>query len=399
MQAFGLFCRINLHFYLLNSEKSSTFAAQKGRTMLYNLIISLPMALCLFWLTFFLIRCFGAESEPRVTRLLACFFAAAGVLYTNHWLFFSGHPSTAGEWLYVVANLCVYPIYYAYLRALTRAKRSWEVPLLLAPALVSAVLFPIVRFGGGMSESVLFVFTRVCFAMQVVWVLVRGSRLLLQTIRRMDDTYSDDRSRLLRPTYQLLIFFGITSFVSIVLNVIGRDYFAHETVVIIPAVLMVVLLYGLGYVAAHTIIPQETVGVEVTGEGLSVTGEEKEFATTEETDELMFKIANALRDQKLYADPRLTIQDLATAVHSNRTYISNCINRRTGLSFSQYIARYRVENAQTILRDSQYKNDHDAIAAAIALSGFSSDKNFYRVFKDITGTTPLAWRKMQICTI
>lgn len=346
--------------------------------MIYDLIISLPMVACVGWLMFFLIRCFGEKTERRVPCLLTGFFLAAAVLYTNHWLFFSGHPSTIIEGMYFVANLCVYPLYYAYLRALTRTKQNWETPVLLLPAVLVMALYPLGWH---------FLFARLAFAVQVVWVLVRGYRLVWQTIRRMDNTYSDDRSRLLKPTHMLLIIFGVTSFVSMVLNALGREYFAHETIVMIPAVLMTVLLYGLGYVAAHTVIPQETVAAQE---------EQKEDnATTEETDELMFKISNALREQKLYADPRLTIQDLAAAVHSNRTYISNCINRRTGLSFSQYIARYRVENAQSILRDPQYTTDHDAISAAIAQSGFTSEQTFYRVFKELVGTTPLAWRKMQ----
>ena len=350
---------------------------------MYDLIISLPMVVCVSWLTFFLIRCFGEKTERRVPCLLAGFFFAASVLYTNHWLFFSGHPSTVGEGMYFVANLCVYPLYYAYLRALTRTKQNWEIPVLLLPAGLVAVLYPLGWH---------FIFARLAFAVQVVWVLVRGYKLVWQTIRRMDNTYSDDRSRLLRPTHMLLIIFGVTSFVSMVLNALGRDYFAQETLVMIPAVLMTVLLYGLGYVAAHTMIPQETVEEEVTGDGLSVTGETKDFASTEETDELMTKISTALREQKLYADPRLTIQDLAIAVHSNRTYISNCINRRTGLSFSQYIARYRVEKAQSILRDPQYTTDHEALSAAITQSGFTSEQTFYRVFKEITDLTPVQFR-------
>ena len=341
------------------------------------------MMVCGFWLTFFVVRCFRSEPEPKVTRLLTCFFAAATVLYTNHWLYFTDHPSMVGEWLYVVANLCVYPIYYAYLRALTRTKPNWEIAVLFVPAVVMAVAFPL-----GLQ-----LFARIAFALQVTWGLIRGYQLLLHTIRRMDNTYSDDRSRLLRPTHMMLLLLGITSFVSMVLNIIGRDYFAQETFVLIPAVLMTLLLYGLGYVAAHTMVPQETVEEEVTGDGLSVMGGAKDFVTTEETDALMIKIGATLREQQLFSNPHLTIQDLATTVGSNRTYVSNCINRCTGYSFSQYVARYRVEHAQSILRDPQYRNDHDAIAAAIALSGFTSEQTFYRVFKEITGQTPLAFRK------
>ena len=355
--------------------------------MLVHLLISFPMLICFFWSIFFLIRWFLANDRPRVIRSILLFYIAATVLYFDHWLYFSGVRSVLGEWSYGVVNLCVYPLYYMYLRALTRAERGYEEWILIAPALLTLVVFPVGRFGGLISHDTLFLVIRICFTVQVIWVLVRGYRLLIHTIRRMDDTYSDYRSRLLQPTRFSLILFGMTSFVSMALNFLGRDFFAHEASVALPAVVMSVLLYGLGFVAAHTTIPEETVAPEEDKE-------EKE-ASIEETDALMFKIATALREQELYADPRLTIQDLASAVNSNRTYVSNCINRRTGFSFSQYIAHYRVEHAQQILRDPKYKTDHEAIADAMALSGFSSDQNFYRVFKDITGVTPLQYRKKQ----
>jgi AraC-like DNA-binding protein len=200
----------------------------------------------------------------------------------------------------------------------------------------------------------------------------------------MDNTYTDDRSYLLQPTHTLLILIGITAVVSTLLNILGRELFDGSLWVYIPAVLMSVLLFSLGYVAAHTMLPQETVTLEETPA--------EDRATTEETDELFYKISTVLREDKLFADSLLTIQDLANAVGSNRTYVSNCINRRTGLSFSQYIARYRVEHAQTILVDAQYTDDHEAIAAAITLSGFTSNQTFYRLFKEITGITPLQFR-------
>jgi len=342
--------------------------------MPYQLLISFPMMICLFWGVFFLVRCCMPDKEPRVTRTLLLFYAAAAILYFDHSLYFSGIRNSWAEWSYGIVNLCVYPLYYAYLRALTRAPKSWEVPVLLIPALLSAVLYP-----------ASYIIVRICFAIQVVWVLARGSQLLIQTIRHMDNTYSDYRSRILRPTYISLILFGATAVVSMVLNLIGRDFFVQETNVTAPAVVMSVLLFGLGFIAAHTTLPQETVAQEEE----SVQDE----ATTAETDELLHKIATAMREQQLFADPKLTIQDLAAAVNSNRTYISNCINRRTGLSFSQYVARYRVEHAQAILRDKRYASDHAALADAIALSGFSSDQNFYRVFKDTAGITPLQYRK------
>lgn len=352
--------------------------------MLYQWIISLPMMVCLFWAVFFLVRFYRGSDEPRVTSAISLFYIASTILYTDHWLYFSDCPSFLGEWSYLTVNLCVYPLYFAYLRALTRTKIDYEVALLLLPAAFIALFFPLNTRYGWMASDIQLLCTRICFAIQVIWVWVRGWQLLTATRQRLDNTYADNRSYLLEPTHILLLLIGITAVVSTLLNALGRELFDGSLLVGIPAVLMSMLLFSLGYVAAHTTLPQETVAQE----------EPQEYrATTEETDALMHRIATALRQEQLFANPHLTIQDLATAVGSNRTYVSNCINRRTGLSFSQYVARYRVEHAQTILCSNEYSSDHEAVASAMALSGFASDQTFYRIFKDLTGLTPLQYRQ------
>lgn len=347
---------------------------------------------CFLWFIFFVVRFFRQKEEPRIRWTILLFYFASTVLYTDHWLYFSEHPSFIGEWSYLVVNLCVYPLYFAYLRALTRAKTSVEVTLLLLPAAVIALFFPLNTRYGWIASDVVILCTRACFAFQVIWVWVRGYRLLRATQQRMDDTYSDNRSHLLKPTHMLLWLVGITAVVSTLLNILGRDMFDGNVLVAIPAVLMSILLYSLGYVAAHTSLPQETVAQEEGRED----EERARKATTEETDELFQKIITALREDKLYTNPNLTIQDLATAVGSNRTYVSACINRRSNFSFSQFVAQYRVENAKTILSDPQYPSDHEAITNAIALSGFASDQTFYRIFKEATGCTPLQFRQLNL---
>ena len=345
------------------------------------------MMICLFWTVFFLVRLYLKSDDPRITCMILLFYITSTILYTDHWLYFSEHPSFIGEWSYLVAKLCVYPLYFAYLRALTRAKASVEVTLLLLPAALIAFFFPLNTRYGWISGDVVILCTRACFAFQVIWVWVRGYRLLIATQKRLDSIYTDDRSHMLQPTHTLLLLIGFTAVVSTLLNILGRELFDGSLLICIPAVMMSILLFSLGYVAAHTTMPAETVAPIEDGEE-----DKARIATTEETDELMHKIGTVLREQQLFTNPSLTIQDLANAVGSNRTYVSNCINRRTGLSFSQYIARYRVEHAQTILCSNEYNTDHEAVANAMALSGFASDQTFYRIFKDLTGHTPLQYR-------
>lgn len=341
--------------------------------LLYSWIISLPMMVCLFWFIFFIVRFFRHKEEPRIRWTILLFYLASTVLYTNHWLYFSDVESTIGAYTYFIANLSVYPIYYMYLRALTRTRMTWDNYVLFLPAvIIPFVFYPQIA--------------RICFAIQVIWVWTRGFLLLRSTQQRLDNTYTDYRSHLLNPTRLLLVLIGITAVVSTLLNILGRERFDGSVLVCIPAVMMSILLFGLGYVAAHTTMPAETVAPQEEDA-------KADRATTAETDELFHKITTALREQQLFTNPHLTIQDLANAVGSNRTYVSACINRRSNFTFSQLVAQYRVEYAKTILLDPQYTSDHEAVTQAMALSGFASDPTFYRVFKDLTGLTPLQFRQ------
>lgn len=358
--------------------------------MLFRFIIALPMMVCLFWCIYFMVRMMRPGEERRVTGSILAFYVAGTVLYTNHWLYFSGCTSFLGWWTYTLANLSVYPLYYAYLLALTRTRSRTELLCLFIPTVIIALFSPLSHAMGWISQDTIWMAVRVCFALLVIWVWVRGFRLLRRTARRLDDTYTDDRSYALQPTRILLILIGITAAVSTLLNILGSQFFVGNSIVVLPALIMSALLYGLGYVAAHTVLPTETVVPE------EEPAETAQDTTTEETDAMMSRIARALREQRLFADPHLTIQDMANAIGSNRTYVSRCINRRTGLSFSQYVARYRVEHAQQILRDPQYRTDHEAITEAASLSGFSSDQTFYRVFKEQTDLTPLQYRQQNI---
>lgn len=64
------------------------------------------------------------------------------------------------------------------------------------------------------------------------------------------------------------------------------------------------------------------------------------------------------------------------------------INSQRNCSFPQFVNTYRVAHAQLLLQDqSDIK-----ISEVCMASGFSSEASFYRIFKNITGTTPTDWR-------
>ena len=99
-----------------------------------------------------------------------------------------------------------------------------------------------------------------------------------------------------------------------------------------------------------------------------------------------------MESRELYLTPGLKISDVAEALDTNRTYISACINRQTGMSFSDYVNGFRVRYAQSLIR----RKDPDLTLTQIGIqSGFAGDTSFFRNFKKVTGQTPSEWLASQ----
>ena len=93
----------------------------------------------------------------------------------------------------------------------------------------------------------------------------------------------------------------------------------------------------------------------------------------------------------MYRRQGLNISDLSAAVMSYRTYVSNCINKNTGQSFSDFVNTYRVEYVKRGLKSDPEANISDLGTRA----GFSGESVFFRNFKKATGRTPSEWLRLQ----
>ena len=106
----------------------------------------------------------------------------------------------------------------------------------------------------------------------------------------------------------------------------------------------------------------------------------------EKEDDVFEEIESLFKKEKLYVDPDFNLNKLSERLHSNRTYISNIINSKTGDSFVKYINTYRVKEAKKLLIDNDNKVlTLDAIGK---MAGFNAPSTFNRVFKQETGVTP-----------
>ena len=101
----------------------------------------------------------------------------------------------------------------------------------------------------------------------------------------------------------------------------------------------------------------------------------------------MERISRLMDQDRLYLRSDLKVQDVAVALQTNSSYVSECINSLRGQSFSQFVNTCRVRHAQELLR-----RQPDLKTTIVATeSGFSTEASFFRNFKAVTGMTPREW--------
>ena len=108
--------------------------------------------------------------------------------------------------------------------------------------------------------------------------------------------------------------------------------------------------------------------------------------------ELMERISRLMDQDRLYLRSDLKVQDVAVALQTNSSYVSECINSLRGQSFSQFVNTCRVRHAQELLR-----RQPDLKTTIVATeSGFSTEASFFRNFKAVAGMTPREWLQEQL---
>lgn len=93
--------------------------------------------------------------------------------------------------------------------------------------------------------------------------------------------------------------------------------------------------------------------------------------------------------EKSYLQEQFTIDDLATRLYTNKTYLSTFIKEEFGMNFSSWIASLRLKEAKKMMSEHP-----DARLKDIAYNvGFSSLPYFSSVFAKSEGVTPSVWMK------
>lgn len=103
---------------------------------------------------------------------------------------------------------------------------------------------------------------------------------------------------------------------------------------------------------------------------------------TNESKALIIKFEAYVQQKKAYLNPELKLEDVATNLGTNRTYLSETINKELHTNFNTFLNNLRISESEHLLKKKM------TLKEVAAKSGFNSYSSFYRAFKNTTGVSP-----------
>lgn len=373
--------------------------------MIRTLLLLTPVYITLFWS---ILLNFRTGESHSAKRFLGKFMLACVVIYLTHFLYYSKQTDLVRwfEPLYQLASLSVYPLFYIYFRLLIVEKqfsiRKHGIYLLLPIVLslmylVAELAIPKTVFVQWLYKinpesqhpavyvlNVLLVVISVVNVAQVLFAVAANLRLINSHRIKAGNYYADFYEIQSQTVVTLNVVLVVCGASSIILSLLGRKYFISEmTGITLASVVFSSTLFAIGWLGYL----QKAVNPNF---------EDASSAQVEQPDELqmdhrqllMWKITNLFRTDRSYLNAKLTIQDVAQAVGTNRTYVSSIINQHYGVNFCTFVNNFRIEELESML-----KKHPELTNQLLAEScGFGSVDSLKRAVHAKTGLSVTQWK-------
>lgn len=385
--------------------------------LLHRILSLMPMFVSLFWVMLLLI-----DSNRNLSKnYLAFFFSLTAINYFAHAAFFNREYSLFAfmDNIWVFTSLSAYPLYYYYVRLLTRdVKIDLRWSWILLPSLTLSVFSFAVYFAMSSEELDVFIhgimyheqgytkpysqlvnlqifrtlLFKSIFLIQVIASVYFGYRLIDQYNKEVREFYSNTGGKDLSPLKLVLLAFLFASFISLASGVLEKDFFIDKGFLIaIPSLTHSLFLFFIGYVGYHQNFTVANFFDDVNdyNKKLQIAKEIKQ--STLENIITKKQLYDLVVENELYKNPELRITDLALMLATNRTYVSRIVNEEMKTNFCDWVNSFRIEYVKETMEDPDF--NHLSLLEIAEMSGFSSLSAFYRVFKEKEGVTPGKYRE------
>ena len=371
--------------------------------MIYEIFSSLPLMVCMV-MVIQLILTYRRRTGKAIVWLLSWAIATL-LLYSCHFIYFNHYskllPFT--DTIYVTMNLLVYPLFLLYISAITdRAPLSkqksflWSAftPPLLAGVIVGSLYatmdaheakafisnylyrgYESSLTGLALIQAWAHIVCHIIFAIQVAIVIIRGFRRIRRFNKTIQQLYADTENKEIVEIPTILILFVVTSLVSTIVNVLGRQIFVDSIIISLPSLAFSALIFALSWVGMHqdfTIqdIPEEQEKeTNDNNENIAVTPSNQSIQIYE-------KLESMMNEQQTYLKNDLLLNDVAKQLGTNRTYLLSALNSCAHMTFKEYINRKRIAHAEHLMA----QNPLTPKTEIATLSGYNSMSSFYRNF-------------------
>lgn len=387
----------------------------------YSVFTIMPAFVILFWLALF----FFDDNKTKAKRFLTLFLSVAFINYTIHWCYFNHNYKIYYilESFWVFSSLSVYPLYFYYIRYLTKdLKINYKWVWILVPAFALALFSAIIYLL--MSPKEIHVFTheilyhnspqsqdystlinlqilrmdifKIIFTAEVVLATFYGLRYIKQFNKKVMAFYSDVQHREVSNIRCTLLFLLITAIVSSISNIFGKDFFVDNPYLLsIPSIAHSVALFGVSYAGYK----QSFSIRELIQDQLPLCNNETDQEENKDEsevlgslyDDLYERMEHLLKEEQIFRNSDLRLNDLASHLGTNRTYVSRLIKNKENSNFCDYINSHRIKYAKQLL--SSQESEQMTLDEIALKAGFSSKSSFYRVFTKMEETSPAKYMK------
>lgn len=353
--------------------------------MLQSEILSIVSILIGFVCVVLAVFLFSVKVKRAIANKLFAVFLLLTAIDVSGWALSSGlNLSEAIENFRVSLTYLQMPFFLGFIVASCNANFSLRpVHLLHAiPFVLVVILYCLIELDWRAVNATLHIQYYLYIGL-AVWLLLR-----FRTVFR--DHFSDARSEVFTWLMQLVIasLFAHTLVVIKTVAYVGQAYSLFFSLQMIGALLVLAIMTWITLKAL--LHPELFRGVDKNLLLASRRLSPGQQAATDDSQKAA-RLEAFMHQAQPHLDADLSLQSLAEQLALSQRELSELINNNFGMHFFDFVNRYRVELAKTLLIENKEKS----VLEVLNTVGFNSKSSFNTAFKKHTGMTPTAFRKRQ----